>query len=305
MHMIGLNNLRVTPALFRLFAQIDEFKGYWNGLDDYTTGLNLLGDVAHHGQDLKAVLEPLQNKALSTDMICALHKAFQHSDPLAGNIRSSEYALEFSRNTDQIGSLATADADDILPLLNKLVEWVNGAITSDQYHPLLIIAIFSAIFLQIAPFSSGNIKLAKFLIILLMLKADYRYAVFSSLDDLFDEASAEVHNALSQQQQSIEIGAPSWDIWLDCFGQLLTQHMRALKSQIQREDSPADTMSEMPSLSIAILDILHQHKRATMKLLIHETKGRRSTIKLRMQELVEQNLVKRHGAGRGVWYSLI
>ncbi len=303
--MIGLDKLHLTPALLRLYAQIDEFKGYWNGLDDYTTGLNLLGDVAAHGEQLKTMLTPLQSKDLSVDIICVLHKAFNGQDDLAGQLKNSNSPIEFTKDGNLIAALDTAMPEDVRPLLSKLIDWVNEALLDDDYHPLLIIAVFIAIFLQISPFSTANVKLAKFLIVLLLLKAGYRYAPFATLDEAFDQHLEDICHSLQEQQQSLENGQPKWDTWLYSFAVILNHHASTLQSQINGEENKSQAVASMPSLSIQLLEVIRQHKRATMKLLIAETNGRRSTIKLRMQELVEQEIVKRYGAGRGVWYSLV
>jgi len=305
--MIGLQSLHIKPALLRKYGAIDSLNGYWNGLDDYTTGLNLLGDVASHGHRLKAMLGPLQNKALTIDIICGLHKAFGGAGEGAGQLKTQDNTLTFTHDGVQLGALDTAAPADVQPLLSKLLTWADEALLSDDYHPLLIIAVFSAIFLQIAPFASGNQRLVRFLMMLLMLKAGYRYAPFASLEDAFDAHAAHVYEALQAQQQSIEDGAPDWQAWLTCFADVLLAQIAPLKAQLQGQETSEQILAttDMPELSIKLLDVIRTHKRATMKELIAGTQGRRSTIKLRMQELVHDGLVKRHGAGRGVWYSLV
>lgn len=301
--MIGLHSLHIKPALLHTIGTIDEFKGLWNGLDDHTTGLNLLGDVAAHGGQLKAMMEPLKARDLTPEIVQALHKTLIGGDE-GGQIRTDALQLDITHDGQSAGTLDTAAPEDIAPLLHKLLGWVNETLDDAAFHPLLIIAVFTAIFLQISPFKQGNIRLARFLILLLMLKAGYRYAVFAPLEDAFNAHAQTLYVALSAHQASLEAGQPDWQPWLTCFFAILLQHQDLLALQIN-SGVQTDAIAAMPALSIALLDVLQNHKRATMKQLIDETKGRRSTIKLRMGELVKAGLVKRHGAGRGVWYSLI
>lgn len=301
--MIGLQSLHIKPSLLRTIGQIETFNGLWNGLDDHTTGLNLLGDVAAHGAQLKSLMEPLKNRELTLDILLALHKTFCPGED-SGALKNAETNLDITHNGQHIGTLETAAPEDVPALITKLLGWTNEALLDEAYHPLLIIAVFTAIFLQISPFQNGNLKLARFLIVLLMLKAGYRYAAFASLDDAFDDHAQQFFDTLAAHQASIEEGKPDWQPWLACFFSILAQHYDLLSLQIN-SGIQTKAVADMPALSIALIDVLQKHKRATMKLLIDETKGRRSTIKLRMGELVDSGLVIRHGAGRGVWYSLI
>ena len=301
--MIGLQSLHIKPSLLRTIGEIETFNGLWNGLDDHTTGLNLLGDVAAHGAQLKSLMEPLKNRNLTLDILLALHKTFSQG-PDSGLLKQDTTHLDITHDGQKIGTLETAAPEDVPALITKLLAWTNDALLDEAYHPLLVIAVFTAIFLQISPFQNGNLKLARFLIILLMLKAGYRYAAFASLDDPFDDHAQRFFESLAAHQASIEDGKPDWQAWLVCFFSILSQHYDLLALQIN-SGIQTKAVADMPALSIALIDALQTHKRATMKLLIDETKGRRSTIKLRIGELVDAGLVIRHGAGRGVWYSLI
>lgn len=301
--MIGLQHLHISPRLMRRFSQIDRFNGRWSALDDHTTGLNLLSDVAKHGERLDALLQPLQHRALTPDIANALHASFAAEEK--GQIRTQPLMLDILRADKTVaGSLETAQADDILPLYTKLLTWVEDSLMDEAYHPLLIISVFTAVFLQIAPYQHASVRVARFLMILLMLKSGYRYAPFASFEQAFADHADTLYEALKATQDSLESGKPDWQPWLSCFVEILCHHFQQLEAQIDGTNA-AEQLAGMPDLSIKLMDHLHAHKRATMKELIFATEGRRSTIKLRLQELIDLNLIIRHGAGRGVWYSLV
>ena len=148
------------------------------------------------------MLGPLQSKALTIDIVCGLHKAFGGDDSSAGQLKTEDNTLDFTHNHLMIGSLDTAAPDDVTPLLSKLLSWVDEALLDEAYHPLLIIAVFTAIFLQISPFAANNIRIARFLIMLLLLKAGYRYAPFSSLEDVFEDHGLQIYEALQVQHRA-------------------------------------------------------------------------------------------------------
>jgi hypothetical protein len=68
-----MDAIRITPETLLSACEVDEFKGLWNALDKHTTGLNLLGDVAGHGNNFKQVLGPLKDQAITVDIIRILH----------------------------------------------------------------------------------------------------------------------------------------------------------------------------------------------------------------------------------------
>lgn len=107
--------------------------------------------------------------------------------------------------------------------------------------------------------------------------------------------------ALSHNQQSLENGRPDWSEWLACFFHILQTQKDDLHARLRAQDKD---LSHVPGLSAQILRLFEAHQRLQMKQIIKLTNGRRSTIKLRIGELVEQGYLNRRGGGRSTWYSL-
>lgn len=301
--MIKLKTLIIPADIVLKLCEIDEFKGLWNGLDDYTTGLNLIGEVAAHGAQFKTVLEPLQRYDLSPQIVQTLHMAVS-KDTGKGVFKTTPNTITIRKGNKPIGELETSSPEDAPILLGKLLDWTNQNLADTQNHPLLVIAIFSTIFLQIAPFSSNNQKLLKLLIALLMLKAGYRYAPFSSFDDSMNKRANQILAALTTLQSDLNEGKPDWSGWIRCFLDVIIDQKEQLHAALYGKEAP-ETLGDMPELSLSILEFIGQNKRVTMREIMKHTRGKRSTIKLRLQELLETARIKRHGAGRSVWYSLV
>ena len=64
-------------------------------------------------------------------------------------------------------------------------------------------------------------------------------------------------------------------------------------------------LSNISALSARVMELFKTHQRLQMKEIIRLTNGRRATLKLRLQELIDGGYIKRHGAGRATWYSLV
>lgn len=297
--MLGIESIQITPQIMMRAAQVDEFKGLWSGLETYTTGLQLLSDVAAHGAKVQRVLEPLKDKDITTDIIKALH-AVQTGSKGISDYKTGENQLPMSKGYKVFGTLDVAVPEQVGPLMDKLVAWLNESLARGEIHPLIVIAVFTSVFLQIAPFETGNFRTVRFLILLLMLKADYRYAPFVPLDRIMETRADIVYDALSHNQASLEKGKPDWSAWLNCFFELLLEQKNILHERLNEKDKD---LSKLPTLSAKVMRLFEEHDRLQMNDIVKLTRGRRSTLKLRLAELVEQGYLRRHGRARSTWYS--
>lgn len=298
--MLGIEAIKITPEMLARACEIDAFKGLWCGLEQHTTGLNMLADIQDHGDNLRQVLSKLKDQELTADMIRALHGVL-HKTPGPSPYKTQENMLEIAKGREIAGALETAPPEQAEKLMGKLVEWLNASMGRDDFHPLLSIAVFTAVFLQISPFAEGNMRLARFLAVLLLMKAGYAYAPFITLDRIMEERAASVFRALRHNQESLESGRPDWSLWLICFFMILQEQ----KNQMQHKlGAKTGELSRLPTLSGKIMGLFEQHERLQMKQIITLTRGRRSTVKLRLGELVDGGYLRRRGQARSTWYSL-
>jgi Fic family protein len=298
--MLGINTIKITPSVLRQISDIDEFKGLWRGLERHTTGLQLLGDVADYGANFAQILGPLQSQPLTPHILKILGAA-ELRQKGAMDFRTEEMSLALTHNGVPIGEIEVAEIAMIEPLLNKLTGWVNEALVKQDIHPLLVAAMFMAIFLQTAPFKDGNMGVARFVVMLILLKSGYIYVPYAALGPLMEARGDEVFQALKHNQASLEAGAPDWSAWLAVFLSVLQAQKELLHARLHAKEPE---LKNLPKLSARILALFQQHQRLQMKEIITLTHGRRATIKLRLNELAEAGYLKRYGAGRSTWYAL-
>lgn len=65
--------------------------------------------------------------------------------------------------------------------------------TNKTLHPLLIVAVFVVVFLEIHPFEDGNGRLSRILTTLLMLQFGYGYVPYSSLESIIEQNKGVLH----------------------------------------------------------------------------------------------------------------
>ena len=215
---------------------------------------------------------------------------------------NSNSVAAFDENGVQIGIVfETASPFDTPGLMAELVTWVNNERDKAHLHPLLIIAIFVVVFLEIHPFQDGNGRLSRVLTTLLLIQAGYAYVPYSSLESVLELNKEAYYLALRQTQGSIRSDAPNWQPWLVFFLRSLAEQVRRLEKKVGRERI---VLAALPDLSLQIVEFAREHGRITIGDAIKLTGVSRNTLKLHFRNLVERGHLNQQGSGRGVWYEL-
>ncbi len=195
----------------------------------------------------------------------------------------------------------TASPFDTPRLMAELIAWTRESLKLGEIHPLLAIAIFIVVFLEIHPFQDGNGRLSRILTTLLLLRAGYAYVPYGSLESVIEQSKEAYYLALRQTQGTIRSAAPDWQPWLTYFLKTLQHQKKRLEKKIERERI---ILGDLPALSVQILEIARDHGRVTISEATKETGKSRNTVKDHIKALTEKGHLARHGAGRGTWYSL-
>ena len=195
----------------------------------------------------------------------------------------------------------TAPPFDVPRLMGELIGWTRTSLDQGDIHPLLVIAIFVVVFLEIHPFQDGNGRLSRILTTLLLLRAGYAYVPYGSLESVIEQSKEAYYLALRQTQGTIRTGAPDWQPWVVYFLKALQQQKNRLEKKIERERV---ILGDLPDLSVQILEVAREHGRVTISEAAKATGASRNTIKDHIKALTEKGHLARHGAGRGTWYSL-
>lgn len=208
----------------------------------------------------------------------------------------------FDERGVQIGIVfETASPFDTPRLMVELVAWVSDERQKALLHPLLIIAVFIVVFLEIHPFQDGNGRLSRVLTTLLLLQAGYAYVPYSSLESVVEGNKEAYYLALRQTQGTIRTQAPHWQPWLVFFLRSLFEQVQRLEKKIVREKI---VLAALPTLSLQIVEFAREHGRITMMDAIKLTGASRNTLKPHLRDLIERGHLELHGNGRGAWYGI-
>jgi Fic family protein len=183
----------------------------------------------------------------------------------------------------------------------ELVEWTTDALSNRTLHPLLVIAVFVVVFLEIHPFQDGNGRLSRALTTLLLLRAGYAYVPYSSLESVIEQSKEGYYLALRRTQKTTRSKKPDWHPWVMFFLRALQQQKRRLESRVEREKK---LLGQLPELSLRIYELTKERGQVKVEDIIRVTDAARGTVKDHLNQLIKNGYLLQHGKGKGTWYSL-
>lgn len=262
-------------------------------------------EVAGYAEVMELVFSSWKDITFTENHIRQLHQnllVYSEKDAWhRGNYKTTSNSVAaFDENGAQLGIVfQTASPFDTPRLMTELVTWVQEERDSKQLHPLLIIAVWVVVFLEIHPFQDGNGRLSRVLTTLLLLQSGYAYVPYSSLESVIEQSKEAYYLALRQTQGTIRSDAPNWQPWLVFFLRSLAEQVKRLEKKVEREKL---VLATLPELSLQIVEFAREHGRVTIGEAIKLTGASRNTLKQHFRTLIERGHLNQHGSGRGVWY---
>jgi Fic family protein len=264
-------------------------------------------EVAGYAEVMELVFGSWEHITLTENHVKQLHRdllKFSAKDEWhRGNYKTTENrVVMFGATGKEIATIfQTASAFDTPRLMKELVEWYQDERRNQNIHPLLAIAVFIVVFLEIHPFDDGNGRLSRILTTLLLLQAGYSYVPYSSLESIVEQNKQGYYLALRQTQGTIRTDSPEWQPWIMYFLYAMSSQVKRLQKKVEHEKL---VLAAMPELSAKLLDFAKKQGRITVKDGVAATGSSRNTVKAHLKRLVENGVLKQNGAGRGVWYGL-
>jgi Fic family protein len=264
-------------------------------------------EVAGYAETMELVFQSWEEITLTENHVKQLHRdLLRYSEKDAhhrGQYKTqSNSVAAFDEAGKQVGIVfEPATPFDTPQLMKEIVDWTRGALETRKLHPLLVIAVFIVVFLEIHPFQDGNGRLSRILTTLLLLRAGYAYVPYSSLESVVEQSKEGYYLALRQTQGTVRTDAPDWQPWVLFFLRALQQQMHRLAKKVEREKI---VLSVMPELSLRIVEHAREHGRVTIGDMAALTGTSRNTLKVHFRQLLAKGQLVLNGHGRGAWYAL-
>lgn len=265
-------------------------------------------EVAGYADVMNTVRSHADAIDLTENHICQLHRdllTYSGKDERhRGHYKTNSNSVSaFDADGNEMGIVfETASPFDTPRLMTELVDWTHSELGHKTLHPLLVIALFTVVFLEIHPFQDGNGRLSRILTTLLLLREGYAYAPYSSLESVIEQSKEGYYLALCNTQYTIRTETPDWQPWVHYFLRALKKQKQRLETKIEREQI---LVANLVELSVNILELATEHGRLTVGQIVELTGANRNTVKKHLQALVASRHLVQHGKGKGTWYGRI
>lgn len=261
-------------------------------------------EVAGYAAVMELVFASWQALELTENHILQLHRVLlEHSTADAahrGAYKTRPNSIEaVAADGTSLGVLlATTSPLDTPREMEVLLGETRAALSADEHHPILVIAMFVARFLAIHPFQDGNGRLSRALTTLLLLRSGYLYVPYASLERVVEHNKDAYYERLRRAQTTWFGEEPDLAAWLGFFVDCLVEQKKVLLHRLDRER----LLEPMAPLSAAILALALERGRVTVRDVVASEGANRNTVKLHFKRLVAAGHLVQHARGRGTWY---
>lgn len=186
--------------------------------------------------------------------------------------------------------------------MTELIDWYNEAINDPKYHKIIVIAAFIVQLLKIHPFQDGNGRLSRILTDMLLLKINYEYIPYISLEKIIEEHKANYYIALRSTQLTFGSQHESIEKWVDFFLDICHVQAKAALALL----STARIEQDLSENQRIVWGYFKENTDLEISVgtLERNTNVNRETIRQALDKLLTLKLIDRFGAGRATYYKI-
>jgi len=273
-----LKNIDITKLEDR---DSQEVVGYFDTLDIITESYQDINIT-------ESSIKNLHNILLKHSKKDSWHKGDykQHSNAVEANYPDGTKRIIFE--TTEAG-FPTEDA------MRSLFKWYK---TDKETHPLVKCASFCYEFVSIHPFQDGNGRLSRLIASLLLLKNGYKWIQYVSFEHEIDSKKEEYYRVLRNCQSQ----RPNENIteWISFFFNSLLN----IQNQLLQKLESSGLQSQLSPKEKSILTFIGNHSGCKSGDIAKKLDIPNPTVKRILSNLIERNLIEKHGNGPGTNYSL-
>jgi Fic family protein len=184
--------------------------------------------------------------------------------------------------------------------MDHLINWTNENLESEELHPLIITGTFVYEFLSIHPYQDGNGRLSRLLTTLLLLKNDYDFMQYASMEMEIEKQKKAYYNALMNGQKDRGTKQEKIDQWLLFFLSALELAIRKLEDRYSQIKNRKSYLNERQKKLYKYIDANQPVKISDIVSQLQEYTS--YTLKKDMRYLSDENLILKMGKGRATIY---
>jgi Fic family protein len=263
-------------------------------------------EVAGYAEGMNLIFDSFNEIPLNENMIKQLHQVllkFSSKDARhRGDYKKLNNHVEaFGPDGQNLGVIfQTATPFDTPFRMEKLCRWLSDSLLKKDQHPLIVIAKFILDFLAIHPFQDGNGRLSRALTTFLLLKSNYDYVPYSSMERVIEDNKDKYYLYLRNAQTEEEGQSDHLAKWIEFFLECMAKQKNVLLQKLEKER----ILVSLPKLSEQIVVALKEHGKLSLSEIVKLIGANRNTVKSHLLRLVAENQIQKEGIGKGTVYHL-
>ncbi len=184
--------------------------------------------------------------------------------------------------------------------MEDLIDWTNQSIVKKEIHPLIVIAAFVYEFLSIHPYQDGNGRLSRLLTNLLLLKHEYEFIQYASLEHIIEQNKKAYYQALMEGQKDRYNGQEKMNQWILFFLNSLSDLILKLEAKVKNFRALGGYLNDRQK---SILEYVSQNQPVKIGDIVTNLKDfKLPTIKKDLQYLVKEMELEKLGQNKGTIY---
>jgi len=186
--------------------------------------------------------------------------------------------------------------------MEALLLWTNERLGAQDLHPLLIVSAFVYEFLSIHPYQDGNGRLSRLLTTLLLMKLDYGFVQYVSFEHVIESKKDAYYRALMSGQKHRYKREERIDKWVIFFLESLIELTQRLSVKYDTYSTLKVALNERQRRIVSFVKAKEPVQVGEIEASLEDYS--RNTIKKDLSYLVQEGILLKTGAGRGVRYYL-
>jgi len=184
--------------------------------------------------------------------------------------------------------------------MSKLISWTVRNLNNEEIHPIIITGTFIYEFLSIHPYQDGNGRLSRLLTTLLLLKSDYDFMQYASMELEIEKRKKTYYNALIDGQKDRGTKKENINQWILFFLDMLISTIKKLEDRYAQIKDKKSYLNERQK---QVLEFIKKHEPVKISDIINTLpKFTPFTLKKDMKYLTDEGVVIKMGKTRSTFY---
>ena len=262
-------------------------------------------EVIGYYQALELILENYNTIDLTENYIRQLHSIL-----LKESSKDKRHRGEYKKITNKVVAKYPDGTEKVIfnttePHLvdkgmSELISWVNKQFSTNDIHPLFIIATFIYEFLSIHPFQDGNGRLSRLLTTLLLIKYDYDFVQYVSFEHIIENKKKKYYQALMSGQKNRYSDKENIYEWILFFLTSIEELISKLEIKYEEYSSKQSYLNSRQNELVQLVQ--HSQPLKISDIAARMNNYSINTLKKDIQYLLSEKQIERIGKGRGTIY---